>query len=302
MDSLDVLGCLAEKAFLNNYTRPEVDRERGIDIKGGRHPVVEHFLPGSRFVPNDLHLDSDNARFAIITGPNMGGKSTFLRQNALLVLLAQMGSFIPADQARIGLVDKIFTRVGAADDLAQGQSTFMVEMVEVANILHNATASSLIILDEIGRGTSTYDGLSIAQAVSEYIYTRVGAKALFATHYHELTALSEEFSGIFNLSVSVNESGDSVIFLKRVLPGKADKSYGVHVAALAGAPAAVVKRANEILAQLETSSPSPSGTNLVQPGLFVEKSWLEQELESLDPDLLSAREALQLIYRWKERV
>lgn len=297
--SLDVLGCLAEKAFLNNYIRPAVDRERGIDIKGGRHPVVEHFLENTRFVPNDLHLDGDSACFAIITGPNMGGKSTFLRQNALLVLLAQMGSFIPAEKARIGLVDRIFTRVGAADDLAQGQSTFMVEMVEVANILHNATASSLIILDEIGRGTSTYDGLSIAQAVSEYIYTRVGAKTLFATHYHELTALSEEFSGIFNLSVSVNESGDSVIFLKRVLPGKADKSYGVHVAALAGAPPAVVKRAQEILTQLEASFQSPPVTDLVQPGLFAEKSWLEQELESLDPDLLSPREALQLLYKWK---
>ncbi len=297
---LDVIVSLAEVAYLNNYQRPQVDNNGIIEIKGGRHPVVEKNLQDSRFIPNDLKLNRSDNRFAIITGPNMGGKSTYMRQAALLVIMAQMGSFVPADGAHIGIADKIFTRVGATDNLAAGQSTFMVEMVEVANILNNATPDSLVILDEIGRGTSTYDGLSIARAVSEYIHDRIGARTLFATHYHELTSLSDEFSGIFNLSVSVMESGDTVVFLKKVLPGKADRSYGVQVAALAGVPDIVVKRAEDILSDLE-QIPVERKESLVQPPLFPEEnSWLE-ELEQLDLDSLTPREALNLLYRWKER-
>lgn len=234
MAVLDVLVSLAEAAYNNNYVRPVMDKSGIIDARAVRHPVVEKYLADSRFVPNDVKLNQEEARFAIITGPNMGGKSTYMRQTALMVVMAQMGSFVAADYARIGLVDRVFTRVGAADDLSAGQSTFMVEMVEVANILNNATADSLIILDEIGRGTSTYDGLSLAQAVTEYIVNHIKARTLFATHYHELTQLEENLPGVINLSVSVQESGDSVIFLKRVLPGRADRSYGVHVAQLAG--------------------------------------------------------------------
>lgn len=295
---LDVFASLAEVAYLNDYQRPQVDNSGVIEIRGGRHPVVEKNLQDSRFIPNDLKLNDSDNRFAIITGPNMGGKSTYMRQAALLVIMAQMGSFVPADVAHIGIADKIFTRVGATDDLAAGQSTFMVEMVEVGNILNNATSDSLIILDEIGRGTSTYDGLSIARAVSEYIHDKIGARSLFATHYHELTSLSDNFPGIFNLSVSVMESGDTVVFLKKVLPGKADRSYGVQVAALAGVPDIVVKRAGEILSDLE-KTPVEMKESLVQLPLFPEENpWLE-ELEQLDLDSLSPREALNLLYRWK---
>ncbi|MDD2372653.1 MAG: DNA mismatch repair protein MutS, partial [Syntrophomonadaceae bacterium] len=297
---LDVFASLAEVAYLNDYQRPQVDNSGVIEIRGGRHPVVEKNLQDSRFIPNDLKLNDSDNRFAIITGPNMGGKSTYMRQAALLVIMAQMGSFVPADVAHIGIADKIFTRVGATDDLAAGQSTFMVEMVEVGNILNNATSDSLIILDEIGRGTSTYDGLSIARAVSEYIHDKIGARSLFATHYHELTSLSDNFPGIFNLSVSVMESGDTVVFLKKVLPGKADRSYGVQVAALAGVPDIVVKRAGEILSDLE-KTPVEMKESLVQLPLFPEENpWLE-ELEQLNLDSLSPREALNLLYRWKER-
>ncbi|MDD4562083.1 MAG: DNA mismatch repair protein MutS [Syntrophomonadaceae bacterium] len=297
---LDVIASLAEVAYLNDYQRPQVDNSGVIEIRGGRHPVVEKNLQDSRFIPNDLKLNDSDNRFAIITGPNMGGKSTYMRQAALLVIMAQMGSFVPADGAHIGIADKIFTRVGATDDLAAGQSTFMVEMVEVANILNNAGSDSLIILDEIGRGTSTYDGLSIARAVSEYIHDKIGARSLFATHYHELTSLSDNFPGIFNLSVSVMESGDTVVFLKKVLPGKADRSYGVQVAALAGVPDIVVKRAGEILSDLE-KTPVEMKESLVQLPLFPEENpWLE-ELEQLNLDSLSPREALNLLYRWKER-
>ncbi|MDD3023016.1 MAG: DNA mismatch repair protein MutS [Syntrophomonadaceae bacterium] len=215
---IDVLYSLAETAYQNNYTRPEINDSGSIEIKAGRHPVVEKSLKESRFVPNDLKIDRQNANLAIITGPNMGGKSTFMRQTALLVIMAQMGSFIPVQKAALGIVDRIFTRVGASDDLASGQSTFMVEMLEVANILNNASGKSLVILDEIGRVTSTYDGLSIAQAVTEYIHDKIKAKTLFATHYHELTSLSEKYSGVVNLSVSVKESGDTVVFLKKSFP------------------------------------------------------------------------------------
>lgn len=298
---LDVLVSLAQVAYLNNYQRPVVDNSMVIEIKGGRHPVVEKSLKNSRFIPNDLKLNCSDKRFAIITGPNMGGKSTYMRQAALLVIMAQMGSFVPADFAHIGIADKVFTRVGASDDLSAGHSTFMVEMVEVANILNNATAQSLVVLDEIGRGTSTYDGLSIARAISEYIHDKLGARALFATHYHELTTLSDEFEGIFNLSVSVMESGENVVFLKKVLPGKADRSYGVHVAALAGVPEAVIKRAQAVLTGLENLPPHKKEA-MVQLQLFEEDDPMHAELQQLDLDSLSPREALALLYRWKETI
>lgn len=299
---LDVLASLAQVAYLNDYVRPVLEKSGEIEIHGGRHPVVEKSLGDLRFVPNDLRMDLAHHRFAIITGPNMGGKSTFMRQNALLVLMAQMGSFIPADRARIGLVDRVFTRVGAADDLAAGQSTYMVEMLETANILNNASPNSLIILDEIGRGTSTFDGLSVAQAVSEYIAGRIGARTLFATHYHELTELESRVEGVFNLSVSVKETGDDVVFLKKVLPGRADKSYGLHVAALAGMPALIIKRAGEVLAQLEKQSAPSKAPVLEQPPLFSQESPVEKELRAMDLDALSARDALDILYKWKEMV
>ncbi len=298
--AVDVLLSLAECAFRNDYVRPRVDESGKIEIKGGRHPVVEQFLQDGRFVPNDIRMDSDQSRFMLITGPNMGGKSTYMRQTALIVILAQIGSFVPAREAHIGVADQVFTRVGASDDLASGQSTFMVEMVEVANILHNASLGSLVILDEIGRGTSTFDGLSIARAVSEDLANRIKARTLFATHYHELTSLAEDTNGIVNLSVSVKETGDTVVFLKKVLPGKADKSYGIHVASLAGLPGTVLKRAEEILNQLE-NRPQEASASLVfeQPALFAAENPLLTELRRLDVDSLSPREALNILYRWK---
>lgn len=298
VSDLDVVYSLGEAAYLNNYVRPRINREKNLEIKAGRHPVVEKYLLASRFVPNDIRMDNDS-RFAIITGPNMGGKSTFMRQTALLILMAQIGSFIPADSADIRIVDKIFTRVGASDDLAAGQSTFMVEMVEVAYILNNATRDSLIILDEIGRGTSTYDGLSIAKAVSEFIVNKTKAKTLFATHYHELTELANELPPVINLSVSVLDSGDNVVFLKKVLPGKADKSYGIHVAQLAGLPTTVIARAQTILEGLEREK-TPYKSNVLQQQLFDEIDPFTEELQYLDIDNLSPRDALMLIYKWKE--
>lgn len=298
---LDVILSLAEAAFNNNYVRPIMDNSGVIDARAVRHPVVEKHLVNSRFVPNDVKLNQGESRFAIITGPNMGGKSTYMRQVALLVLMAQMGSFVPADYARIGLVDRLFTRVGASDDLSAGQSTFMVEMVEVANILNNATPNSLIILDEIGRGTSTYDGLSIAQAVTEYVASYIGSRTLFATHYHELTQLEETLPGVVNLSVAVQESGDSIVFLKRVLPGRADRSYGLHVAQLAGLRRDVIERAREILHDLEKKSGKmPSPLPVEQPSLFGGENPILQQLCTLDLDQLSPREALSLLYEWKE--
>ena len=298
---VDVLASLAQVAFLNDYVRPILSQDGKIEIKSGRHPVVEKSLQDARFVPNDINMDNEKARFAIITGPNMGGKSTYLRQTAILVLMAQMGSYIPADDARIGIVDRIFTRVGASDDLTAGHSTFMVEMLELAKIINNASSNSLVILDEIGRGTSTYDGLSIAQAASEFIHDKIGAKTLFATHYHELTHLADNHPGIYNLSVSVLESGDNVTFLKKVLPGKADKSYGIHVAKLAGIPGKVVTRAYDILDGLETDEGSQAISKPEQMSLFGgELSPVLQELKELNVDNLSPREALQILYRWKE--
>ncbi|HEX3012564.1 MAG TPA: DNA mismatch repair protein MutS [Syntrophomonadaceae bacterium] len=296
--TLDVLLSLSRAAFENDYTRPEVNNEDIIDIKAGRHPVVEKNLHEARFVPNDLKMNRNNY-FALITGPNMGGKSTYMRQAALLVLMAQMGSFIPADHAVIGVADRIFTRVGASDDLNAGQSTFMVEMAEVANILNNASSNSLIILDEIGRGTSTYDGLSIAQAVTEYLCENIKARTLFATHYHELTKLADAIPGLFNLCVSVMESGDMVVFLKKVLSGKADRSYGIHVAQLAGLPRKVVDRANNLLAAMETDN-QPKSKSIAQLSLFDEELHpVMEELQKADIDNITPREALGLLYRWK---
>ena len=245
LSTVDVLQSLGDVADKNNYVKPYVNNDGIIDIKAGRHPVVEK-VSKEAFIPNDTYLDSENA-LAIITGPNMAGKSTYMRQTALLVLMAQIGSFIPAESAEIGITDRIFTRVGASDDLATGQSTFMVEMVEVANILNNATKNSLLILDEIGRGTSTFDGLSIAWAVLEYIANKIGARTLFATHYHELTELEGKVKGVKNYCVSVKEQGEDVIFLRKIVEGSADRSYGVHVARLAGVPNSVLKRADSIL-------------------------------------------------------
>ncbi len=253
---LDVLCSFATVAEDMNYVEPIVDNSGVIDIKDGRHPVIEKMLPSGSFVQNDTYLDKGENRLAMITGPNMAGKSTYMRQVALIALMAQVGSFVPASFARIGVVDKIFTRVGASDDLSMGQSTFMVEMMEVATILKEATSNSLVILDEIGRGTSTYDGLSIAWAVAEYISDkeRCGAKTLFATHYHELIGLEDKLEGIKNYSIAVKEKGEDIIFLRKIVPGGTDESYGVHVARLAGVPQEVTKRANEILKTLERKS------------------------------------------------
>ena len=241
-------GSLADVAVKNNYVCPEVDYSDVIEIKDGRHPVVEMFVKDSYFVPNDTSLDTGLNRLMLITGPNMAGKSTYMRQVALIVLMAQIGSFVPAREARIGVVDKIFTRIGASDDLASGQSTFMLEMNEVAYILKNATKKSLIIYDEIGRGTSTFDGMSIAKAVAEYSAgKKLGAKTLFATHYHELTSLEEQGNGIVNYNIAAQKKGDELIFLRKIVRGATDDSYGIEVAMLAGVPNSVIKRAKDII-------------------------------------------------------
>src|SRR3989449_2660412 len=248
---LDVLCALAETARLFNYCRPTLDESLRLVIKDGRHPVLDQNLLEEKFVPNDTTLDGENMRLAIVTGPNMAGKSTYIRQVALIVLMAQIGSFVPAANAEIGLVDRIFTRVGANDDLARGQSTFMVEMNETSNIVNNATERSLVILDEIGRGTSTFDGLSIAWSVAEFLHDKIKARTLFATHYHELTKLAEERSGVCNFNVAVREWNEQIIFLRKIVPGGADKSYGIQVARLAGLPKEILDRAKDILAHLE---------------------------------------------------
>ena len=256
ISTLDVLNSFATIAEDMNYCMPIVDNSGIIDIKGGRHPVIEKILPSGAFVDNDTYLDKEDNRFSIITGPNMAGKSTYMRQVALISLMAQCGSFVPATYARLGVVDKIFTRIGASDDLSMGQSTFMVEMMEVATILKEATPNSLVILDEIGRGTSTYDGLSIAWAVAEYMSDKekCGAKTLFATHYHELIGLEKKIQGVKNYSIAVKERGEDIIFLRKIVSGGTDESYGVHVAKLAGVPQVVTKRSNEILKTLERKS------------------------------------------------
>jgi DNA mismatch repair protein MutS len=251
---LDVLCALAETARLFRYCRPELNDSLRLLIKDGRHPVLDQNLVDEKFVPNDTELDGENIRMAIVTGPNMAGKSTYIRQVALIVLMAQIGSFVPAEAAEVGLVDRVFTRVGASDDLARGQSTFMVEMNETANIINNATECSLVILDEIGRGTSTFDGLSIAWSVAEFLYDKIKARSLFATHYHELTKLAADRKGVCNLNVAVREWNEQIIFLRKIIPGGADKSYGIQVARLAGLPKDILDRAKEILAHLESSS------------------------------------------------
>ena len=304
---IDVASALAETAVLNRYVRPELTDENSLHITGGRHPVVEKALSEMRFVPNDVAFD-DEARVLIITGPNMAGKSTYLRQVALIVLMAQIGSFVPADRARIGLVDRIFTRIGAQDDIATGQSTFMVEMVETANILHHATARSLIVLDEIGRGTSTYDGLSIAWSVVEYIHNhpRLRAKTLFATHYHELIQLAEHLPHVRNYNVAVAEEGDRVVFLHHIVPGGADRSYGIHVAQLAGLPKPVIRRAEELLEELEQgqhdhATQSNAEDEPLQLSLFGGKNPVLDELEKLDVNALSPLEALNKLFEWKKK-
>jgi DNA mismatch repair protein MutS len=311
MARLDVIASLAEVAVRNNYVRPALSEGKEIDIKDGRHPVVEQSLSGSAFVPNDACLDNDETQVIILTGPNMAGKSTYLKQVALIVLLAQIGSFVSASRARIGLVDRIFTRIGAREDIASGQSTFMAEMVETANILNNATPRSLLILDEIGRGTSTYDGLSIARAVAEYIHNnpRVGAKTLFATHYHELVALAEYLPRVKNFNVAVSEEKGDVVFLRKIVPGGVDKSYGIHVAQLAGLPRAVVQRAHEVLADLEgdkartlgRSSRKQSPQPATQISFFGQTSPVLEELEKLDINSLTPLEALTRLYELQKK-
>jgi DNA mismatch repair protein MutS len=301
---LDVVSALAETAIAKNYVRPQIFDDERLDIRLGRHPVVEQYLQSTRFVPNDLVFE-EGERIRIITGPNMSGKSTYLRQAALIVLLAQMGSFVPAQSADIGLVDRIFTRIGAQDEIHAGQSTFMVEMVETARILHHATPRSLLILDEIGRGTSTYDGLSIAWAVIEYLHSHpdMRARTLFATHYHELTRLSESLPGVRNHNVAVSEEGGQVVFLHRIMPGGADKSYGIHVAELAGLPRPVLNRAQEILQQLEKDGASPHERKgeASQMTFLPALDPLLEELKKLDLNSLSPLEALNTLYEWQSR-
>jgi DNA mismatch repair protein MutS len=302
---LDVLASLAETAALHGYVRPLVVEEDVLEIHDGRHPVVELSLSGERFVPNDV-LFEEGERVRLITGPNMSGKSTLIRQVALIVLLAQVGSFVPASSARIGLVDRIFTRIGAQDEIHAGQSTFMVEMVETANILHHATPRSLLILDEIGRGTSTYDGVSIAWAVVEYLHNhpRLRAKTLFATHYHELTQLADLLPGVRNYNVAVSEAEGQVVFLHKIIPGGADRSYGIHVGQLAGLPRPVTQRAGEILQQLEASSGKAVRINPLAPrqlALFPETNPLLDELKAIDVNALSPIEALNKLFEWQKK-
>jgi len=305
LGELDVYLSFAEVAALAGYTRPELTEDSILEIHDGRHPVVETTLHGERFVPNDTIFEPGEV-VRVITGPNMSGKSTFLRQVALIVLMAQMGSFVPAAKSRIGLVDRIFTRIGAQDEIHAGQSTFMVEMIETANILNHATPRSLLILDEIGRGTSTYDGLSIAWAVVEYIHNHpdIKARTLFATHYHELTQLSTLLPGIRNYNVAVTEIDNQVVFLHHIVPGGTDRSYGIHVAQLAGIPRSVILRASEILHQLESSSGSAVQDQPIvvqQMTLFPETNPLLDELKKLDLNTLPPLQALNLLYEWQKK-
>ena len=321
---LDVFAALSVTAEKNRYVRPKLNQKGRIDIREGRHPVVEQMIPGDMFIANDTYLDNGDHRISVITGPNMAGKSTYMRQTALIVLMAQIGSFVPAEKANIGIVDRIFTRVGASDDLASGQSTFMVEMTEVANILRNATANSLLILDEIGRGTSTFDGLSIAWAVIEYIAdTKIlGAKTLFATHYHELTELEGKLSGVHNYCIAVKEKGDDIVFLRKIVAGGADKSYGIQVARLAGVPEAVLARARELSDQLmdaditltvkdlagtkknRTKAPHYDEVDLSQMSLFdtVKNDAIIEEIDQLDISNLTPVEALNTLYRLQNKI
>ena len=311
---LDVLLGLADLAHERNYCRPEMNDSTELFIEEGRHPVIETMDLGERFVANDVHMDTDEKQILIITGPNMAGKSTFMRQVALLVLMAQMGSLVPAKKARIGIVDRIFTRVGASDNLARGQSTFMVDMTEAANILNHATPRSLIVLDEIGRGTSTFDGVSIAWAVAEYLHDndKVAAKTLFATHYHELTELAQTRERVQNFNVAVKEWNDQIVFLRRIVKGGASHSYGIQVARLAGLPTDVIERAKEVLHNLESGeyeagaprlARSKQGAAVAPPpqlGLFDQPDPLRQRVEELDVSVLTPLEALNLLDELKK--
>ena len=309
--TLDVYCSLATVAAKNNYIKPEIDDSSVIDIKDGRHPVVELFVKDGYFVPNDVYLDTAANRLMLITGPNMAGKSTFMRQVALIVVMAQIGSFVPAHDARIGIVDKVFTRVGASDDLASGQSTFMLEMNEVAYILRNATEKSLIIYDEVGRGTSTFDGMSIARAIIEYTNSKkIGAKTLFATHYHELTSMEDEFSGIVNYNIAAKKRGDNIIFLRKIIKGSTDDSYGIEVAKLAGLPNEVIKRAKEILATVEKTSRTlttsesarlEENQELITFEDLTERSIIE-DLKKADINTMTPVEAMNLVFELKNRI
>ena len=311
---LDVLSSFATVAVNNKYVKPEITQDGVIDIKNGRHAVVEKALKNEQFIPNDSYLNNDADRFLIITGPNMAGKSTYMRQVALITYMAQLGCFVPADSAKISIVDRIFTRIGASDDLAMGQSTFMVEMQELSNILENATKNSLVILDEIGRGTSTYDGLAIAWATVEYIADKekVGAKTLFATHYHELIELESKIEGVKNYSVEVKEKGDDVIFLRKITPGGADESYGIYVAKLAGIKRSVISRAKEILKYLENVDLAKKTidekrkkitTEEVQVDMFNYKmAEVTSMLEKINLDELTPKDALEVLYKLKEKL
>jgi DNA mismatch repair protein MutS len=299
VSTVDVLYSLAEAAEKQGYQKPEISGDGVIEITNGRHPVVEKMLSGELFVPNDTHLERADSGMIIITGPNMAGKSTYMRQVALIVLMAQIGSFVPAAEAKIAVVDKIFTRVGASDDISSGQSTFMLEMTEVANILDNATEKSLVILDEIGRGTSTYDGLSIAWAVVEYIQENIGAKTLFATHYHELTQLEDKLAGVKNYRIAVKKRGDDITFLRKIVRGGADDSYGIEVAALAGVPDGVIQGAKKILGSIENGTLECGQHQTVRKEEAVpdeEKRLLFQEIAQIDATTYTPIEALNKLY------
>ena len=305
---LDVYRSLAEVACRNSYCRPEVIYSDEIIIKDGRHPVVEQFSKDTYFVPNDTNLDGGKNRFMLITGPNMAGKSTYMRQTALICLMAQIGSFVPAREARIGVIDKLFTRVGASDDLAMGQSTFMLEMSEVAYILSHATKRSLIIYDEIGRGTSTFDGMSIARAVAEYtLGKKIGAKTLFATHYHELTTMEDEFEGIVNYNIAAKKKGDDIVFLRKIVRGAADDSYGIEVAKLAGVPKEVTKRAKDILSSLEAGGiqvrekkSETTDDDFALSFDSMSENEVAEKLRAVDINTLTPLEAINLIYELKK--
>lgn len=304
----DVLCSLAAVAAENGYVKPTVDNSDVIDIRDGRHPIVEKYLTDSLFVPNDTYLDTGDSRFSIITGPNMAGKSTYMRQTALIVLMAQIGSFVPASACRVGIVDKIFTRVGASDDLASGQSTFMVEMSEVANILRGATRSSLLILDEIGRGTSTFDGLSIAWSVVEYVSERIGAKSLFSTHYHELTQLEDKLDGVKNYSVAVKKKGEGITFLRKIVRGGTDDSFGIEVAYLANVPHEVITRAREILSAIESEPSAELSVSGIESGIAAKKEVAQSEtpladrIRRLELSAMTPIEALNELYQLQKEV
>ncbi|WP_072723203.1 DNA mismatch repair protein MutS [Tepidibacter thalassicus] len=317
---IDVLNCFAKVAYENNYCKPNINTSGKLSILNGRHPVVESIIGEENFVPNDTELDTDNFKIGIITGPNMAGKSTYMRQVSLITLLAHIGSFVPAQNADIPIVDRIFTRVGASDDLSQGQSTFMVEMTEVSHILKNATKNSLVILDEIGRGTSTYDGLSLAWAIVEYINEKIGCKTLFATHYHELTELENKFKGIKNYCVAVEEKGEDIIFLRKIIRGGSDQSYGIHVAKLANLPCEIIKRANEILKDLEKNDIIEKNINSSEVAitnqnfsdkneelkqinfLNYEKENILKEIKSLNIINMTPIEAMNVLYNLQNKV